>query len=85
MARVALPIGVSFIVFEKITYLVDIARGRSRPAPGFATYLLYVFLFPKLLAGPIIKYHELEGAAARHGRDRSCDLRRGSGGSCWAW
>ena len=59
-ARVALPIGVSFIVFEKITYLVDISRRRSRPAPDFATYLLYVFLFPKLLAGPIIKYHELD-------------------------
>ena len=60
VGQVALPVGVSFIVFEKITYLVDIARGRSRPAPGFPTYLLYVFLFPKLLAGPIIKYHELE-------------------------
>ena len=58
--RIALPIGVSFIVFEKITYLVDIHRGRSRPAPDFPTYLLYVFLFPKLLAGPIIKYHELD-------------------------
>src|ERR1700710_2255513 len=31
--QIALPIGVSFIVFEKITYLVDIARGRSQPAP----------------------------------------------------
>jgi alginate O-acetyltransferase complex protein AlgI len=58
--RIALPIGVSFIVFEKITYLVDIHRRRSRPAPDFPTYLLYVFLFPKLLAGPIIKYHELD-------------------------
>ncbi len=60
IAHIALPVGVSFIVFEKITYLVDIRRGLSRPAPSFPTYLLYVFLFPKLLAGPIIKYHELE-------------------------
>ncbi len=58
--RIALPIGVSFIVFEKITYLVDIHRRLSRPAPGFATYLLYVLFFPKLLAGPIIKYHEMQ-------------------------
>jgi alginate O-acetyltransferase complex protein AlgI len=55
----ALPIGVSFIVFEKITYLVDVYTKRSQPAKSFATYLLYVFFFPKLLAGPIIKYHEL--------------------------
>ncbi len=58
--EIILPIGVSFIVFEKITYLVDIHRRVSRPAPGFATYLLYVFFFPKLLAGPIIKYHEMD-------------------------
>lgn len=58
--EIALPIGVSFIVFEKITYLVDIERRISRPAPDFATYLVYVFFFPKLLAGPIIKYHEME-------------------------
>ena len=74
VGQVALPVGVSFIVFEKITYLVDIARGRSRPAPGFPTYLLYVFLFPKLLAGPIIKYHELEAQLAVAGRGRGDDL-----------
>ena len=39
VGRIALPIGVSFIVFEKITYLVDIARRRSKPAPDFTTYL----------------------------------------------
>ncbi len=58
--EIALPIGISFIVFEKITYLVDIHRGVSPPAANFQKYLLYVFFFPKLLAGPIIKYHELE-------------------------
>ncbi|HKM64236.1 MAG TPA: MBOAT family O-acyltransferase [Acidisphaera sp.] len=57
---ILLPIGVSFIVFEKITYLMDIRRELCRPAPNFHTYLLYVFFFPKLLAGPIIKYHEME-------------------------
>jgi len=58
--EIILPIGVSFIVFEKITYLADIYRRVSHPAPSTATYLLYVFFFPKLLAGPIIKYHEME-------------------------
>jgi alginate O-acetyltransferase complex protein AlgI len=58
--HIALPIGVSFIVFEKITYLVDVWRGLSVPAYRFRLYLTYVFFFPKLLAGPIIKYHEIE-------------------------
>jgi alginate O-acetyltransferase complex protein AlgI len=58
---IALPIGVSFVVFEKITYLVDIYRGLSKPARGFSQYLTYVLFFPKLLAGPIIKYHDIVG------------------------
>jgi alginate O-acetyltransferase complex protein AlgI len=60
LAQIALPIGVSFIVFEKITYTVDIFRGIGHPSPKFREYLLYVMLFPKLLAGPIIKYHDIE-------------------------
>ncbi len=59
--QIALPIGVSFIVFEKITYLVDVYRGVTAPARGPLLYGLYVFFFPKLLAGPIIKYHDIAG------------------------
>lgn len=58
-AEIALPIGVSFIVFEKITYVVDLYRGTGKKAEQLVDYLLYVFLFPKLLAGPIIKYHDI--------------------------
>ena len=57
-----LPIGISFFVFEKITYLVDIYRGTGKAAAKFTDYLLFVFFFPKMLAGPIIKYHEIESA-----------------------
>lgn len=57
--NILLPIGISFIVFEKITYLVDVYRGHGKPANSIFHYLTYVFLFPKLLAGPIIKYHEI--------------------------
>lgn len=65
----ALPLGVSFIVFEKITYLVDLRRGESRTARSLRDYLLFVFFFPKVLAGPIIKYHEIDDAL----RDRRAD------------
>jgi len=57
-----LPLGISFVVFEKITYLVDIHRGTCRPARSLLDYLVFVFLFPKILAGPIIKYREIEPA-----------------------
>jgi alginate O-acetyltransferase complex protein AlgI len=57
--EVALPIGVSFVVFEKISYLVDVYRGTTQPARTIMNYALFVFFFPKLLAGPILKYHEM--------------------------
>ena len=57
---IALPIGISFITFEKITYIVDVYRGEGHPARSFVTYLLYIHYFPQLIAGPIIKYHDIE-------------------------
>ena len=60
-----LPLGVSFIVFEKITYLVDIHRGVAPPARSLLDYANYVLLFPKLLAGPIVKYHDIAAQLAR--------------------
>jgi alginate O-acetyltransferase complex protein AlgI len=65
LLHLALPIGVSFVVFEKITYLVDTYRGTSRPAASFADYSLFVLFFPKLLAGPILKYHEMREQIAK--------------------
>ena len=62
---IALPLGVSFIVFEKITYLVDLYRGVARPAASLLDYCNYVLLFPKLLAGPIVKYHDIATQLAR--------------------
>jgi alginate O-acetyltransferase complex protein AlgI len=64
LLHLALPIGVSFVVFEKITYLVDTYRGISRPAASLSDYCLFVLFFPKLLAGPILKYHEMKDQIA---------------------
>lgn len=60
LGKIALPIGVSFVVFEKITYVVDIYRKEVKTAETIIHYAFYVLLFPKLLAGPIIKYHDIE-------------------------
>ncbi|MBY6241027.1 MBOAT family protein [Methylosinus sp. Sm6] len=65
LPAIALPIGVSFIVFEKITYLVDVRRGVTAPAKSLSLYAFYVFFFPKLLAGPIVKYHEIAAQLER--------------------
>jgi alginate O-acetyltransferase complex protein AlgI len=65
LPQIALPLGVSFIVFEKITYLVDLYRKVAPPAQSLLDYLNYVFLFPKLLAGPIVKYHDIADQLSR--------------------
>lgn len=57
--HIVLPLAISFIVFEKITYLVDVYRGISTPARHLRDYFLFIFLFPKILAGPILKFHEV--------------------------
>lgn len=57
--KLILPIGISFYTFESLTYSIDVYRGIHAPLKKFNDYLLYIILFPKLIAGPIIRYHEI--------------------------
>lgn len=58
-SEVLLPIGISFFTFQKISYLVDVYRGTAKRAESLIQYALYVALFPQLIAGPIVRYHEI--------------------------
>ncbi len=57
--KIALPIGISFFTFESLTYVVDVYRGVHAPLKKFWNYQLYIILFPKLIAGPIVRYHDI--------------------------
>ncbi len=57
--KLILPIGISFYTFETITYVVDVYRRVHKPLLNFWDYLLYIILFPKLIAGPIVRFHEI--------------------------
>lgn len=57
--KLVLPIGISFYTFETLTYVIDVYRGVHKPLKNFWEYQLYIILFPKLIAGPIIRYHEI--------------------------
>jgi len=59
--QVVLPIGISFFTFEKLTYTIDVYRGVNKPLRSFWDFLLYIMLFPKLIAGPIVRFHEIAG------------------------
>ncbi|MCE2682737.1 MAG: MBOAT family protein [Cryomorphaceae bacterium] len=54
---VVLPIGISFYTFQSITYAVDVYRKNAEPQRYLHNYVLYSFLFPHLIAGPIVKYN----------------------------
>lgn len=60
IVEVALPLGISFFTFHKISYVVDVYRGVSAPASSFVLCLLYICLFPHLIAGPIVRYRDVD-------------------------
>ena len=58
--NLALPIGISFFTFQKISYIVDIFRGKNTPLKKISDLALYIILFPQLIAGPIVRYSEIK-------------------------
>ena len=57
LLRIALPVGISFLVFRMLTYVIDIYRGQLMPAPAL-DFAVYTVFFPYLLAGPIARARE---------------------------
>ncbi len=62
---VIFSVGISFITFHKISYLVDIYYGKVKPADSLAAYALYLVMFPKIALGPIVLYHDMEEQLSR--------------------
>ena len=58
---IVLPLGISFYTFQAISYVVDVYRGKSPAQKNLFHMALYLFLFPQILSGPIIKYHQVAG------------------------
>lgn len=57
--KIILPIGISFYTFESLTYIIDVYRKEHKPLDSFWDYQLYILLFPKLIAGPIVRYSQI--------------------------
>ncbi len=58
--KLALPIGISFYTFQALSYTIDVYRGEARMQRSYADFLLYVSLFPQLIAGPIVRYVDVQ-------------------------
>ncbi len=57
---IRLPIGISFYTFQTISYIIDVRWEVVRPQKSFKKFLLYISMFPQLIAGPIVRYSTIE-------------------------
>ena len=60
IARIALPIGISFYTFQILSYVIDLYRRNVSVQKNFFNLLLYLCFFPQLIAGPIVRYQTIE-------------------------
>jgi len=59
LLNLVLPVGISFYTFQSMSYAIDLYRGQAKQARSFLDFACYVSVFPQLVAGPIVRYHEL--------------------------
>ncbi len=76
VAKIVLPIGISFYTFQAMSYVIDVYRRSCRSTKNFVDFAAYISLFPQLIAGPIVRYCDVE----RKMRDRHVTLEMFSNG-----
>ena len=69
--NIALPIGISFFTFQMMSYVFDVYYGKSQAQKNFSCVALYISFFPQLIAGPIVRYNQIEAEIT--GRTESMD------------
>ena len=75
--ELALPIGISFFTFHHLSYVVDVYRHSRRAQKSVVRFVTYIAMFPQLVAGPIVRYHEIAEQLGDVKRDRLADFSRG--------
>lgn len=70
LTHLALPVGISFFTFQAMSYVIDVYRGDVGSQKNYLDVLLYISFFPQLIAGPIVKYHDIQAQI----RNRSADF-----------
>lgn len=57
--QIEMPIGISFYTFQSLSYLLDLYWGKVEVQRKYSSYLLYIAMFPQLVAGPIVRYADI--------------------------
>jgi alginate O-acetyltransferase complex protein AlgI len=73
--KIILPIGISFYTFESLTYVIDVYRGIHKPLKNFWHYQTYILMFPKLIAGPIVRYHDIADQITNREKNYTPDIK----------
>ena len=76
---IELPIGISFFTFQGLSYVIDVYRDKTSGSRSLLTVLLYISFFPQLIAGPIVKYHDIAaqiGCRSASVEDAALGIRR---------
>jgi len=60
LTGIQLPIGISFFTFQAMSYVIDVYRREVKAQKSYLNIMLYISFFPQLIAGPIVKYHDIE-------------------------
>ncbi len=72
-----LPAGISFFTFQGLSYLIDVYRGDAKVQRSFVLFGVYLSLFPQLVAGPIVRYKDLEAQLLSHAQVDAAGMRQG--------
>lgn len=64
-ARIVLPLGISFYTFQSMSYTIDVYRGHVAATRSLLVFSTFVTMFPQLVAGPIVRYADIEGQLSR--------------------
>lgn len=59
LRSIVLPIGISFFTFQAMSYIIDLYRGKYKAQRNFLNLALYISFFPQLIAGPIVRYSDI--------------------------
>lgn len=77
LLKLALPIGISFYTFQAMSYTIDVYRGDVKVQRNIIDFGMYISMFPQLIAGPIVRYADVEGQL----RERSVTMQELSEGA----
>lgn len=78
--QIALPIGISFFTFQAMSYVIDVYRDGTMYQRSYWKLLLYISFFPQLIAGPIVRYHDIDVQLTNRGRNGAADAKLMSAG-----